>query len=222
MPLARFPLLTLALVLASLVAYVLSVLDGGSFVHGPSAQVALAHGAVPNELDAEGVFLAPFLHGSLPQLLADLLALAIFAPNVEDAMGRVRFLAFYLLGGILALGLLILLAPNSHVPALGAVGAVAWVLGGYLALYPRARVISLVPIPFFATIVEVPAILLLGAWLLVQVWFGLADLTGPLERDWGITFGVHLGAFLLGVFAIRLFAQRELLARKRPPLRPVY
>lgn len=177
---------------------------------------------MPIELHLEAVFLAPFLHGSLPQLLVDLLALAIFAPNLEDATGRLRFLAFYLLAGILALGLLILFAPNSRVPALGATGAVAGVLGGYLALYPRARVISLVPIPFFATIVEVPAVLLLAAWIGAQVWFGLAGLTGPVQGDWGVAFAAHLGAFLLGVLAVRLFAQRELLALKAPPTRPVY
>jgi len=167
--------------------------------------------------------LAPFLHGSLPQLLADLLALAIFAPNVEDATGRLRFLAFYLLAGILALGPLVLFAPHSRTPALGASGAVAGLLGGYLALYPRARVISLVPVPFFATIVEVPAVLLIGAWLLAQAGFGLADLTGPGgQGDWGLAFAAHLGAFIFGALAVRLFAQRELLALKPPPTRPVY
>lgn len=200
----------------------LSILHDGSLVHGPSREVALRHGAVPVELSLEAVLLAPFLHGSLPQLVADLLALAIFAPNLEDAMGRLRFLGFYMLGGILALGLLVLFAPNSHIPALGGCGAVACLLGGYLALYPRARVISLVPIPFFTTIVEVPALLLIGAWLGVQVWFGLAALTGPVQGDWGLAFAAHLGAFLIGALAVHVFAQRELLALKPPPPRSVY
>lgn len=212
----------MALGLGLTVAYVLSILDGGSLLHGPSSAVALAHGAVPLELSIEAVFLTPFLHGSLPQLLADLLALAIFAPNLEDAMGSLRFLAFYLLAGILALGLLVLFAPNSPVPALGASGAVAGLLGGYLALYPRARVIGLVPIPLFATIVEVPAVLWIGVWVLAQVWFGLAGLTGPTGHDWGVAFAAHLGTLLAGAFAVRLFARHALLDRKPPPPRPVY
>jgi membrane associated rhomboid family serine protease len=137
-------------------------------------------------------------------------------------MGPLRFLAFYLLCGILALGLVVLLAPNSHVPALGASGAVAGVLGGYLACYPRARVISLFPIPFFATIVEVPAVLLAGVWLLSGVWWGLADLTGPVRGDWGIAFAADLLLLPLGALLVRAFAQPQLIAAKRPPSQAVY
>lgn len=137
-------------------------------------------------------------------------------------MGPLRFLAFYLLGGILSLGLLVLFAPNSHLPELGACGALAAALGGYLALFPRARVISLVPIPFFATIVEVPAVLVICVWLGAQVWFGLAGLAGTTDHDWGIAFAAHTGALLAGALGVRLFAQRALLDRKRPPPRPVY
>ncbi len=168
------------------------------------------------------MFSSIFLHASFLALLANLIALAIFGLNVEDAMGRLRFLAFFLLGGIVSLGLTVLFAPNSTAPVLGASGAVATVLGGYLVLYPRAHVFSLALIPFLATVVELPAVLLLGLWLLVQIWFGLAGLTRPLHHDWGIAFAAQLGAFALGAFSVRLFARRERLLAKAPPPRPVY
>ncbi len=103
-----------------------------------------------------------FLHGSFLHILGNMLFLAIFGPNVEDALGRVRFAAFYLLGGLVALGAQVLADPGSSAPTLGASGAIAAVLGGYALLYPRARVLTLVFIVFFVTIVELPALLLLG------------------------------------------------------------
>jgi membrane associated rhomboid family serine protease len=116
-----------------------------------------------------------FLAG-LPPLFVDMLCLAIFGPTVEDTLGRARFLALYLLGGLVALGAQALIGQGSIALMLGASGAVAAVLGAYIVLYPRARVISLVFIIFFFTIVEVPAVLLLGVWLAVQLYFGFAGL----------------------------------------------
>jgi membrane associated rhomboid family serine protease len=168
------------------------------------------------------------LHGSFVSLLADALGLVIFGPTVEDALGRLRFLALCLLGGVLALAVQVALAPNSIFPALLATGPVAVVLGAYLRLYPRARVVSLVPIPTFATIVEVPAVLLLGLWLLVQLWFALAGLVSPGEgwigaRDFATV--VHGG--WIAPFAAELaplIAGEERRSAKAPPtpLGPVY
>lgn len=208
--------------LGLLAVYVLCILHGGSFFGGPSRHVAFQHGAIPARLTLATAFSSIFLHGSFPALLANLIALAIFGLNVEDATGRLSFLAFFLLGGIVSLALLTLFAPNSSVPVLGASGAVAAVLGGYLRLYPRAHVLSLALIPFLATIVELPAVALLGLWLLVQIWFGLAGLTGPVHHDWGLDFAAQLCAFALGALSVRLFAQRDRLLAKRPPPRPVY
>jgi membrane associated rhomboid family serine protease len=221
-PLLRVPIVSVALVLANLVVYLLAVAHGGDFFAGPSHGVAVHHGAIPSSLSWGPAFSSLFLHGSLLALLANLIALAIFALNVEDAMGRVRFIVFYLLAGLLTIALIALLHPNSSVPTLGASGAVAAVLGGYLRLYPRSGVISLAPIPFLATIVEVPAALLIGVWLLVQVWFGLAGLTGPSDGQWGVAFAADCCALLAGALAIGLFADRARSAAKRPPLRPVY
>jgi membrane associated rhomboid family serine protease len=177
------------------------------------------------------------LHGSFVSLLADALALVIFGPTVEGTLGRLRFLALCLLGGILGLGVQVALAPNSIFPALVATGPVAVVLGAYLRLYPRARVISLVPIPTFATIVELPAVLLLGLWLFVQLWFALAGLAGPGEgwvgaRDyaifmhggWLVACAAEFAGFLAGVLLAPLIAgdERRRVEARPTPVGPVY
>jgi membrane associated rhomboid family serine protease len=220
----RFPLVSAALVLANVVVYLLAIVHGGGFLDGPSRAVVLRYGAIPAELSAGAAFSSIFIPASLLQLLANSIALALFGLNVEDATGRLRFLAFYLLGALVALALTVLFAPGSRVPQLGGSGAVAATLGAYLLLYPRARVIGVALIPFLATIVEVPAALLIGVWLLVQLWIGLAGLAGPIHGGWAIAYAAQCGALLAGALAIRPFADSERRAAKRrpPPPQPVY
>ncbi|MGO9248610.1 MAG: rhomboid family intramembrane serine protease [Solirubrobacteraceae bacterium] len=164
-----------------MLAYLLAVFHGGTLFGGPSSGVQMRYGAVPSDLTHSGarwitVFTSLFLHATLLQLLASMLFLAIFGPTLEDRLGPVRFLLLYLLGGLLLLGVRVLVDPNTTVPVLGAAGAITAVLIGYIALYPRARVISLVLMLFFFTIVEIPAVLLLALWFALQICFGL---TGP-------------------------------------------
>ena len=154
-------------------------------------------------------FTAMFMHGGLLHLGGNMLFLWIFGNNVEDSMGRVKFLAFYLLGGIAALGAQIAIDPSSTVPTIGASGAVAGVLGGYLLLFPRARVVTVIFIIFFFTILELPAILILGFWFLQQVLFGYFDLTGPTDGGGGVAYFAHIGGFVFGLLAIKLFATRR-------------
>ncbi len=171
----------------------------------------------------ETVLTSMFLHGSFLHIFGNMLFLAIFGPNVEDATGRLRFLAFYLLGGGVALAAQVLVSPDSTAPTLGASGAIAAVLGAYLLLYPRARVITLVLIVFFATIVELPAALLLGFWFLLQLWFGLAGLASPIGGE-GVAYFAHVGGFVFGLLLIKVFvnsARRSAKGRPTPP-RPVY
>ena len=167
----------------------------------------------------ETVFTAMFLHGGILHIAGNMLFLAIFGPNVEDAMGRVRFTAFYLLGGLVALAAQVLVGPSSTAPTLGASGAIAAVLGGYIVLYPRARILTLVFIIFFVTIVELPAVLLLGFWFLEQIYFGAADLSNPLGGGGGVAYFAHVGGFLFGLALIGVFAVRR---SAQPPRYPVY
>jgi membrane associated rhomboid family serine protease len=160
-----------------------------------------------------------FLHGGFLHIFGNMLFLAIFGPNVEEAMGRIRFLAFYLLGGLIALAAQVVVGPDSTVPTLGASGAIAAVLGGYIVLYPRARVLTLVFIIFFVTIVEVPALFLLGFWFLEQLYFGAAGLSDPIGGGGGVAYFAHLGGFVFGLALIGLIARRR---DSAPPAHPVY
>jgi membrane associated rhomboid family serine protease len=160
-------------------------------------------------------FTSMFLHGSFLHIFGNMLFLVIFGPNVEDATGRVRYLAFYLLGGLVALGAQVLVSPDSAAPTLGASGAIAAVLGGYLLLYPRARVLTLVFIVFFVTIVEIPAVFLLGFWFLEQLYFGAAGLASPLGGGEGVAYFAHIGGFAFGLLLIRLFVKHSKPARPR-------
>jgi membrane associated rhomboid family serine protease len=167
----------------------------------------------------ETVFTSMFLHGSFLHILGNMVFLAIFGPTVEDSMGRARFLAFYLLGGLVALGAQVLVSPDSTAPTLGASGAIAAVLGGYVLLYPRARILSLVFIVFFVTIIEVPAVFLLGFWFLEQIYFGAAGLASPFGGGEGVAYFAHIGGFAFGLLLIRLFVRRR---KPEPPQWPVY
>jgi membrane associated rhomboid family serine protease len=153
-------------------------------------------------------FTAMFMHGGLLHLGGNMLFLWIFGNNVEDSMGRIRFIVFYAIGGLAATALQVAVDPDATVPTIGASGAIAGVLGGYLILFPRARVITLVFIIFFVTIVEVPAIWILGFWFVQQVLFGYFDL-GSQGGEGGVAYFAHIGGFVFGLLAIRLFADQR-------------
>jgi membrane associated rhomboid family serine protease len=157
-----------------------------------------------------------FLHGGILHLAGNMLFLWIFGTNVEDAMSRLRFVAFYLLGGLAAIGLQIAIDPSSSVPTVGASGAIAAVLGGYILLYPRARIVTVVFIFFFFTLIELPAWVMLGLWFLEQALVGAASVAQPAGGEGGgVAYFAHIGGFVFGLLAIRAFAQR----RKRQPPR---
>jgi membrane associated rhomboid family serine protease len=183
-------------------------------------QFQCKHGVYPGQVSTWlSAFTAMFLHGNILHIAGNMLFLAIFGPNVEDAMGHARYIGFYLVGGLVALAAQILIGPNSTAPTLGASGAIAAVLGGYILLYPRARVLSLVFIFFFVTIIEVPAVFLLGFWFLEQLYFGSANLTNPVGGGGGVAYFAHVGGFLFGLAVIRLLATK---VKAVPPRYPVY
>jgi membrane associated rhomboid family serine protease len=155
------------------------------------------------------VFTSIFLHGSFLALFFNLLFLILFGPSVEDAVGRVRFLCLYLVGGLLALALRVAVGPSSFQPALGASGAVAAVLGAYLLLHPRAKVITLVLVPLFATVVEIPALILLALWLPLQLWLGLSGLANPVGGSEWTDFATQLAGVPIGLAAIWAFGRRR-------------
>ena len=184
------------------------------------------HGVVPAELMAAvgagelvgpptlGVLTSLFLHGGWLHLLGNMLYLGIFGNNIEDRLGRLGFLGFYLVGGIAAAGAQVATDPGSTVPMVGASGAIAAVLGGYLVLFPRARILSLVFLVFFYQLIEVPALLVLGFWFLLQVIDGVTSL-GATSADGGIAFFAHIGGFVAGALLIMIFRDPALVAKHR-------
>lgn len=143
-----------------------------------------------------------------------MLYLWIFGDNVEDRLGHLRYLVFYLLCGLLAGLAQTVLFPRSTVPTIGASGAIAGVLGGYLLLYPTARVITLVPIFFFLQVVEIPAFAFLFFWILIQFLSGTAAITAhSAEASGGVAWWAHIGGFATGMLLVHLFKRPE---RARP------
>ena len=167
------------------------------------------------------VFTSMFMHGGILHLGGNMLFLWIFGNNVEDSMGHVKFVAFYLLGGVAALLGQTLIDPDAAVPTIGASGAVAAVLGGYILLYPQARVITVIFIVFFFTIIELPAMVVLGLWFLLQIAYGAVEVSNPAGGGGGVAYFAHIGGFVFGLLLIKLFASRRK-DHTVPPKYPVY
>jgi membrane associated rhomboid family serine protease len=145
-----------------------------------------------------------FLHGGWPHLLGNMWSLWIFGDNVEDHLGHLPYLLFYILCGLAAASVHVLLNLGSQIPTVGASGAIAGVMGAYLVLYPRARVLILIPFFVIFPIIEIPAFFFLGAWFsiqLVNAFFGSLSTARPLA---GIAWWAHVGGFVAGIFLLRL------------------
>ena len=150
-----------------------------------------------------------FLHGSWMHLLGNMWFLWLFGNNVEDSMGRLRFVVFYLLSGLAAALGQVVTNPSSAIPMVGASGAISGVMGGYLVLYPHVRVFTLLPLGFFLTSVTLPAWVMLGYWFLIQFVSGLTAFGG---EGGGVAFWAHVGGFVAGVVLVKLFARSESIA----------
>jgi membrane associated rhomboid family serine protease len=230
-PTEVFPLFTLALVAICVAVWVM-VQGAGMDLDALSSSVC-SLGAIPAEITgasgsgpvelAPGVtcglggmtwgalFTSMFLHGSWMHLLGNMWFLWIFGNNVEDSMGHLRFLVFYLLTGLVAAGAHVVSDPSSPIPTVGASGAISGIMGAYLVLYPRARVLTLVPLPFFMQFVRLPAWVMLGYWFALQLLS--AGFTGP--GGGGVAFWAHIGGFVAGLLLIIPFRNPRLVQAKR-------
>ncbi len=153
------------------------------------------------------VFTSMFVHGGWMHILGNMLYLWIFGRNVEDSVGHFKFIIFYLLCGMAAAAAQVAIAPDSTVPMIGASGAISGVLGAYLLLFPRARVLVLFPIWIFWRVFYVPALLLLAFWFAMQLFSGLAVLN--MDVNGGVAFWAHVGGFVAGVLLIPIFKKRS-------------
>ena len=247
-PTDRFPAVTVTIIVINVLMFFL--FQGARLAFGASAVDdcnVIGYGAIPYEITHPGdqvvpagataacdrgellnptwltVFTSMFMHGGFLHIAGNMLFLWIFGNNVEDSMGRVRFVLFYLLGGLVAIAAQTAVDPDSTIPTIGASGAVAGVLGGYILLYPRARVVTIIFIIFFFTIMELPALLVLGLWFVLQVISGAADSFNPAGEGGGVAYFAHIGGFVFGLLAIKLFSDRERRSKKPETSRfPVY
>jgi len=205
----RFPFVNWLIILANALAFYYELRIGPSALNG----FLNTWGLIPARLWAETqvswptIFSAMFLHGGWFHILSNMWVLFIFGDNVEDRMGGGRYLAFYLLSGVAAGLMQAFLLPGSSAPMIGASGAIAGVLGAYLVLFPRARILSLVPILFIFTLIEIPALIFLLFWFASQLFSGFLALGGASGS--GIAWWAHIGGFLFGILSVFLFAARR-------------
>ena len=205
----RFPIVNWMLIILNGIVfyYELKLSEAGlyRFIH--------TWGLVPSQLISNPaetwitIFTSMFLHGGWFHILSNMWILVIFGDNIEDRMGGGRYLIFYLLSGTAAALLQAYLSPASDQPMIGASGAIAGVLGAYLILFPRARIASLVPIFFIFTLVEIPAVIFLGFWFVLQLFSGWLALQGADMS--GVAWWAHIGGFVFGMLAVRLFVRRR-------------
>ena len=205
------PVVTYALIALNVLVFFLELSGGDPFIERWSV--------VPRRLtqnpggDFITIFTSMFMHGGWLHLGGNMLYLWIFGDNVENATGHIRFPIFYLLTGILATLAYTWSQPNSDMPLVGASGAIAAVLGAYLVLFPGSRVFTWV-IPFF--FFELPAMLFLGFWFLLQLFLGSGSFVQP-EQGGGVAYFAHIGGFVFGLLAIKIFS-----AGRPRPVRPAY
>ncbi len=160
------------------------------------------------------VLTSMFLHGSWMHIIMNMWFFWIFGNNIEDSMGRLRFIAFYLMCGVAAALAQVAMDPASPVPVVGASGAISGVMGAYLVLYPRVRVYTLVPLGFFLTTIALPAWAMLGYWIVLQFLGALPAVAGA-QAQAGVAFWAHIGGFIVGAAAIKLFANGAYLESRR-------
>jgi membrane associated rhomboid family serine protease len=214
-PVASAPVVTWALVACCVLVFLWQVSFGAPhfnrviFSLGVIPASLFGHAQLPAEIamvpPAATVLTSMFLHGGWMHLVGNMLYLWIFGDNIEDRMGRIRFLVFYLACGVAAVFAQALPAPEARVPMVGASGAISGVLGAYLLLFPRARVLVLVPIGFILRVIRLPAVWVLGLWFAVQL---ISSLMAP-SGEGGVAFRAHLGGFVAGLALAPLFLPRR-------------
>ncbi len=178
-----------------------------------------AYGLIPAKVFAPGFsageriypfFSSMFLHGGWLHLIGNMLFLYIFGDNVEGRMGHMRYLAFYLVCGFAAAAMQFVTNVHSVIPMVGASGAISGVLGAYITLFPKSRILTLVPIFFFIQLIHIPAAVFIFIWFIIQFLSGLGTLNAPKESG-GIAFWAHIGGFVAGLLLARFFDRKPYL-----------
>ncbi len=213
----RTPIVNYALVVINVLVFLWMFLNSANL-----EQIYYEYALIPANIfngidvgDITDLFTSMFMHGGWMHLIGNMLYLWIFGDNIEDRLGHIGYLIFYLAGGLAAAFLQIIISPSSQIPMVGASGAIAAVLGAYLVMYPNSRVYTFIPIGFYARVRLMPAVVVLGLWFVLQLISGVGSL-GALDQG-GTAYFAHIGGFIFGLVVGWLFKRRGLEPQPAPP-----
>ncbi len=200
----NFPVMTLTIIAINFFVFILELVGGDAFINHWSlvpANILTPHGLLT-------IFTSMFMHAGWEHILGNMLFFWVFGPEIEDVMGPLQFLIFYLLGGLAATFAQVVIDPASTIPNLGASGAIAAVMGGFLVTYPRDKIRTVVIIGWFARVTFLPAVVMVGLWFLTQLFSEVGALA-QVQADGGVAYMAHIGGFIFGMLAVRLFESRR-------------
>jgi len=212
-PLHIVPVVTILIIALNLLVFVIQVMSGVD-----TRSIVYSYGAIPSSLisfesrqpihPVLTIFTSMFMHGGLFHLAFNMLYFWIFGNNIEERLGHLRFMLFYLFCGVVAAFSHTLASPGSNIPMIGASGAVSGMLGAYILLYPMAKVSTIVFLGFYITVIKIPALIVIGFWAIIQVLSGL--ISQGTANQGGVAFFAHVGGFVAGLFTIKLWLPRRL------------
>jgi len=215
-PSRSFPFITVLIIVANVFVFLYELslgkyIEPFLFHYGvvPAAVFSWPQSDLPFSAVAIPFFTSMFLHGGWLHLIGNMWYLWIFGDNIEDRLGHFTYLIFYLLCGLGAGIVHTILNHDVTVPSIGASGAIAGVLGAYLVSYPGARVLTLVPIFIFIQFIEIPALIVLGFWFVLQFFYGAASLASTTANAGGIAWWAHVGGFVIGMILVGLFPRKD-------------
>ncbi|HVN56527.1 MAG TPA: rhomboid family intramembrane serine protease [Anaerolineaceae bacterium] len=201
----RYPVMTLALIIVNSIVFIIELVEGDPFIN----RFMMVPANIVAGKDWYTIYTSMFMHAGWEHIIGNMIFFWAFGPQVEDVMGRYKYLIFYLLGGTAAAFAEIAADPTSTIPSLGASGAIAAVMGAFLVTYPRDQIRTVVFILWFGKITYIPSVVLIGLWFLSQVFSQIGTVTGITTNE-GVAYMAHIGGFIFGAVGGPLFESREL------------
>jgi membrane associated rhomboid family serine protease len=215
----RTPYVTYVLIAINVVIFVIELLLPDTPANPALTEFIYRWGAIPAQIsqgqDLYGLISSMFLHGGWMHIIGNMVFLYVFGDNIEDAMGHVRYLIFYLLCGIVAGLAQVFIGPASTIPLIGASGAISGVLGAYIVLFPHGRIRTLIFLGYFVTVMLIPAWIMLGVWIALQFFNGFVSLSMRSGDVGGVAFWAHIGGFVAGALLVFLFKDQSAVDRQR-------
>lgn len=199
----RIPIVTTMLIATNALFFMLELIGGDSFIN----RWSLVPANIMTGQDYITILTAMFMHAGWAHILGNMLFFWVFGPEIEDVMGPLRYLSFYLLGGLAATAAQIVINPTSTVPNLGASGAIAGVMGAFLITYPRDRIRTILFFGWFVRVTFIPAIIMVGFWFLTQLFSEIGALAQV--QSGGVAYMAHIGGFIFGALTCRLFENSQ-------------